>query len=171
MGSTSAWCKEPMVQTDDQQSARHPRKCTARSSRTKQPCERWAMKGQAVCMMHGGKAPQALAPLYREEIGVLARRRRSVSPDDTNLNGRNLLGDQRSHKITRKRRVARTGKDPRIAHPDAGQATVRPRCRLALLHDITRGTFSRGGVGPRLKDEQGRTGWGKCQEVRARSRR
>ena len=44
--------------TDD---ARHPRKCTAHSTRTKQLCERWAMKGQTVCMMHGGKAPQALA--------------------------------------------------------------------------------------------------------------
>ena len=50
-----------MVQTDGEAPARHPRKCTARSSRTKQPCERWAMKGQAVCMVHGGKAPQALA--------------------------------------------------------------------------------------------------------------
>ena len=24
-------------------------------------CERWAMKGQTVCMVHGGKTPQALA--------------------------------------------------------------------------------------------------------------
>ena len=44
--------------TDD---ARHPRKCTAHSTRSKQLCERWAMKGQTVCMMHGGKTPQALA--------------------------------------------------------------------------------------------------------------
>ena len=41
--------------------ARHPRKCTAHSTRTKELCERWAMKGQTVCMMHGGKTPQALA--------------------------------------------------------------------------------------------------------------
>ena len=41
--------------------ARHPRKCTAHSTRSKQLCERWAMKGQTVCMMHGGKTPQALA--------------------------------------------------------------------------------------------------------------
>ena len=43
------------------QNARHPRKCTAHSTRTKELCNRWAMKGQTVCMMHGGKAPQALA--------------------------------------------------------------------------------------------------------------
>ena len=44
--------------TDD---ARHPRKCTAHSTRTKELCNRWAMKGQGVCAMHGGKAPAALA--------------------------------------------------------------------------------------------------------------
>ena len=50
-----------MVHTDNQPSARHPRKCTAHSTRSKQLCERWAIKGQTVCMMHSGKTPQALA--------------------------------------------------------------------------------------------------------------
>jgi hypothetical protein len=40
---------------------RDPRLCTARSSRHKRPCRRWAMKGQRTCMMHGGKTPAALA--------------------------------------------------------------------------------------------------------------
>jgi len=50
-----------MVHTDNPQPTRHPRKCTTHSTRTKQLCERWAMKGQTVCMTHGGKTPQALA--------------------------------------------------------------------------------------------------------------
>ena len=52
---------KPMVQTDNQRPTRHQRKCTAHSTRTKELCNRWAMRGQTVCMMHGGKAPQALA--------------------------------------------------------------------------------------------------------------
>ena len=49
------------MSTDSDAPARHPRKCTAHSTRSKQLCERWAMKGQTVCMIHGGKAPQNLA--------------------------------------------------------------------------------------------------------------
>ena len=41
--------------------SRHARLCTARSSRTKQPCKRWALKGQGVCRSHGGGSPQAKA--------------------------------------------------------------------------------------------------------------
>ena len=55
-----------MVQT----SSRHPRKCTAHSTRTKELCNRWAMRGQTVCMMHGGKSKQALAKA--EEMVQLA---------------------------------------------------------------------------------------------------
>ena len=40
---------------------RHPPKCMAKSKRSQQLCEKWAMRGQVVCAMHGGKAPQALA--------------------------------------------------------------------------------------------------------------
>ena len=47
---------EPIPQPE-----RHPRKCGATSKQSQQPCERWAMKGQGVCAMHGGKAPAALA--------------------------------------------------------------------------------------------------------------
>jgi hypothetical protein len=39
---------------------RHARKCSAHSKRSKQLCERWAMKGQRTCMIHGGKTPRAL---------------------------------------------------------------------------------------------------------------
>ena len=61
--------------TDD---ARHPRKCTARSSRTKQLCERWAMKAQTVCMMHGGKAPQAMVKEAVMEVADM--RLRGLTP-------------------------------------------------------------------------------------------
>lgn len=40
--------------------ARHPRRCTAKSKRSGKLCERYAMKGQRTCMMHGGKTPAAL---------------------------------------------------------------------------------------------------------------
>ena len=53
-----------MEQNTGEPSARHPRKCTARSKRSKQLCKRWAMKAQTVCTMHGGKAPRALAKAH-----------------------------------------------------------------------------------------------------------
>jgi hypothetical protein len=37
------------------------RRCTAHSSRTGQPCKRWAIAGGTVCPMHGGSAPQVKA--------------------------------------------------------------------------------------------------------------
>ena len=40
--------------------SRHPRLCTAKSSRTGKPCGRWAMKGQSICATRGGRSPQAL---------------------------------------------------------------------------------------------------------------
>ena len=55
---------DPREQTGGEPSGRHPRKCTARSKRSKAPCERWAMRGQAVCATHGGKSPQALAKAH-----------------------------------------------------------------------------------------------------------
>ena len=50
-----------LVPSDSETPARDPRKCSARSKRSGRPCERWSMAGQTTCMMHGGKAPQALA--------------------------------------------------------------------------------------------------------------
>lgn len=40
-------------------------------------CERWAMRGQAVCAMHGGKSPQALAKA-RELMERAEMRRRGL---------------------------------------------------------------------------------------------
>ena len=39
--------------------------CTTRSSRTGEPCRLQAMRGQKVCQMHGGPAPQAKAAAAR----------------------------------------------------------------------------------------------------------
>jgi hypothetical protein len=36
----------------------HSRKCTAHSSRTGKPCQRYAIMGATVCQTHGGSAPQ-----------------------------------------------------------------------------------------------------------------
>lgn len=33
-------------------------KCTAKSSRTGEPCQKWAIQGGTVCNTHGGAAPQ-----------------------------------------------------------------------------------------------------------------
>lgn len=38
-----------------------PVKCSARSSRSGQPCKRWAVIGGSVCPAHGGMAPQTRA--------------------------------------------------------------------------------------------------------------
>ena len=68
-----------MVQTDNPQPTRHPRKCTAHSTRTKELCNRWAMRGQTVCMMHGGKAPQALAKA-QAAVELAELRLRNLAP-------------------------------------------------------------------------------------------
>ncbi len=33
-------------------------RCSAHSSRTGEPCRRWAVRGAEVCATHGGRAPQ-----------------------------------------------------------------------------------------------------------------
>lgn len=45
-------------------------KCSAKSSRTGKPCQRWAILGGTVCPMHGGSAPQvkAAAQLRIEDL-------------------------------------------------------------------------------------------------------
>jgi len=46
-------------------SKRDPRKCTAHSSRTGLPCERWAIHGGTTCATHGGRSPQVKATAVR----------------------------------------------------------------------------------------------------------
>ena len=59
--------------------ARDPRKCSARSKRSGRPCERWSMAGQTTCMMHGGKAPQALAKA-QAAVELAELRLRNLAP-------------------------------------------------------------------------------------------
>lgn len=40
-------------------------KCTARSSRTGAPCQKWPINGGTVCRTHGGAAPQVKAAAER----------------------------------------------------------------------------------------------------------
>lgn len=57
------------------------RRCSATSSRTGEPCKRWAIVGGNVCPTHGGSAPQVkeaarrrleeLAPLAVQTLGEL----------------------------------------------------------------------------------------------------
>ena len=72
--------------------ARHPRKCTAHSTRTKELCERWAMKGQTVCMMHGGKTPQALAKAA-EAVELAELRIRNLAPQAVDVLERLLTAE------------------------------------------------------------------------------
>ena len=65
----SVWYKDPferdrpMEQTGSEPSGRHPRKCRAHSKRSKQLCERWAMKAQTVCAMQRGQGSPSTRPI------------------------------------------------------------------------------------------------------------
>jgi hypothetical protein len=41
--------------------SRESRRCTAHSSRSGEPCKRWAILGGTVCATHGGRAPAVKA--------------------------------------------------------------------------------------------------------------
>ena len=64
----------------------HKGRCTAHSRRDGSPCGSYPMKGQTVCRLHGGKAPQALAAgerrvKSREAAELLARYGEPVETD------------------------------------------------------------------------------------------
>ena len=58
--------------TDDTNSARHPRKCTAHSKRSGDLCRRWAMRAQGVCAItearHHLPWPKAQAAIERADL-------------------------------------------------------------------------------------------------------
>ena len=77
------------------ETARHPRKCTAHSKRSKELCENWAMKGQRTCKFHGGNAPVALAKAKTMiELGEL--RVRGLSDDAVDALERLLRAESES---------------------------------------------------------------------------
>lgn len=54
-----------------------PARCTAHSSRTGKPCQKWPIAGGTVCRSHGGAAPQVqekakkrLSALFPESVRV-----------------------------------------------------------------------------------------------------
>ena len=53
-------------------SVRQKLRCGAKSKRTGQPCQRWAILGGTVCIMHGGKAPQVIAAAEERVRDILA---------------------------------------------------------------------------------------------------
>ncbi|WP_052456989.1 HGGxSTG domain-containing protein [Streptomyces sp. AcH 505] len=77
------------------------RKCTATAKRSGKPCLRWALKGQKVCRVHGGRAPQALAAAERRitetklmEDTERALARLNVAPVDNPLTALSQLAGQ-----------------------------------------------------------------------------
>lgn len=77
------------------------RKCTATAKRSGKPCLRWALKGQKVCRVHGGRAPQALAAAERRitetklmEDTERALARLDVAPVDNPLTALSQLAGQ-----------------------------------------------------------------------------
>tara|TARA_R110000751_G_scaffold34718_2_gene85607 strand:+ start:112 stop:465 length:354 start_codon:yes stop_codon:yes gene_type:complete len=74
---------------------RHPRKCTAHSKRSKELCEKWAMKGQRTCKYHGGNTPVALAKA-KTMIELAELRVRGLSDDAVDALERLLRADSES---------------------------------------------------------------------------
>ena len=57
---------------------RDPRKCTAHN-RSGAPCEKFSMKGQAICRAHSGASPQA-KPKAAEMVELAELRLRNLAP-------------------------------------------------------------------------------------------
>lgn len=78
--------REPFAPTVEQLTARHPRvPCQAHSSRHGRPCRAWAMRGCAVCVAHGGKAPQVRDAADRRVMIAQAMRSAAEMPPPTTL--------------------------------------------------------------------------------------
>lgn len=75
---------EPSALADAHQS----RKCRAKSKRSQQQCNRWAIAGGFVCSFHGGKAPQVKAKAeqrLREMVDPMISRLHELAMQTDNL--------------------------------------------------------------------------------------
>ena len=70
--------KEPDPMDETSIERRDPRKCTA-TNRAGAPCGKFAMRGQAVCLAHGGASPQAKAKAA-EMVELAELRLRNLAP-------------------------------------------------------------------------------------------
>ena len=64
------------------------RRCTAHSSRSGQPCRRWAINGGTVCATHGGRAPQVIAKAeqrLREMVDPMLSKLHALAMQTDNL--------------------------------------------------------------------------------------
>jgi len=83
--------------------------CTARSSRTGQPCRQYAIRGGRVCVAHGGLAPQVIAKaedrlraLVQPAISGLAELINKADSDSVRLSAIRDLLDRTGYKPTEK---------------------------------------------------------------------
>lgn len=94
-------------------------RCRAHSSRTGEPCKRWAILGGTVCTHHGGNAPQTKAaalarieaalPTALERIIALTER---ADSDSVRLRAAEMLLDRNLGKVTDKLKLSGDADEP-----------------------------------------------------------
>ena len=116
--------------------------CRAKAKSTGKRCRRWAMFGQKICMVHGGKAPQNIKSAKRR---LLALSDPAISALDDVINTGQKVTDGPSAVVVRAALgvLDRTGLGPTqtIEHGDS-EATIpldalSPKLRKAIEKELT----------------------------------